>query len=312
MKKVGQTVFNVFWVLLVGLTSAISSGITGIALCLTIIGIPLGLQYFKYIKLVFAPAGKVVARKFSAHPVLNTFWLIFGGLEWYIIYQLLALLFYITIIGIPIGRQLTKIADFHLAPFGCEVVAEDEYTERKDTSHNEGLLLRRIGADENAYEKLKHAKEDARECYDKCKKKNALLLSDKKSELITDLFRAIKGDKTFAIAAVITAVVAFAPFIVLAILNVLKYYQAIFIGILVSVFAIFFVFIVLITITEVKEWNKFYKKHIFPLMDQYPDGSLMLEKDISIESLATKLGLLDTEEENLSAEYLKNMNKKKK
>lgn len=310
MKKTGQLIFNIFWVLLVGLASAISSGITGIALCLTIIGIPLGLQYFKYIKLVFAPAGKVVARKFSAHPVLNTLWLIFGGLEWYIIYNLLALVFYITIIGIPIGRQLTKIADFHLAPFGCEVVAEDEYTERKDTSHNKYLLLRRIGADENAYEKLKHTKEDARKCYDKCKKKNALL-GDKKSELITVLFGAIKEDKTFAISAVITTVVIFVPFIILAILNIFKYYEAIFAGIMVSIFAIFFVFIALVAIAEVKEWNRFYKKHIFPLMDQYPNGSLMLEKDISIESLATMLGLLDTDEENLSAEFLKNRQNKK-
>lgn len=306
MKKVGQTVFNIFWVLLVGLTSAISSGITGIALCLTIIGIPLGLQYFKYIKLVFAPAGKVVARKFSAHPVLNTFWLIFGGLEWYIIYQLLALLFYITIIGIPIGRQLTKIADFHLAPFGCEVVAEDEYTERKDTSHNEGLLLRRIGADENAYEKLKHTKEEARECYDKYKKINDSATNKKDS-----LFKTIIENKTVKIPFIVTIVVVALICLVLCAVKVLSFMEAIGVALFVYIFvAIAFIFI--IGALEVKEWNKFYKKHIFPLMDQYPNGSLMLEKDISVQSLVTIVGLLDNDEENLSAEFLKNMNKKKK
>lgn len=149
MKKFGQFIFNVFWVLTAGLSCAISSGITGIALCLTIIGIPLGLQHFKFAKLIFAPAGKTVALKYKAHPILNTLWLIFGGFELFVIYKLLSLVFYITIIGIPIARQLGKIADFYYAPFGCEIVKENEYSSTKNFDHDFNLLEKRICANPN-------------------------------------------------------------------------------------------------------------------------------------------------------------------
>ena len=58
MKKFFQVVFNIFWILTGGLVSAISSALIGAASCLTIIGIPFGLQHFKFIPLAFAPAEK--------------------------------------------------------------------------------------------------------------------------------------------------------------------------------------------------------------------------------------------------------------
>ncbi|MBQ7760545.1 MAG: hypothetical protein IJ400_00680 [Clostridia bacterium] len=149
MKKIGQFIFNVVWALTVGLASAISSGITGIALCITIIGIPLGLQHFKFVKLIFAPAGKVVALKYNEHPVLNTLWLIFGGFELFTVYMVLVVIFAITIVGIPIAKQLYKIACFYAAPFGCEIVKENEYTSTKNTRHDFNLLEKRICANPN-------------------------------------------------------------------------------------------------------------------------------------------------------------------
>ena len=110
MKKFGRFLFNFFWVIIVGLESAISNAILGALCCVTIIGIPLGKQYFKFIKLAFAPAGKVVVTKYSRHPVLNTLWLIFGGLEMMIIYWLLGVVLSITIIGFPLAKQLFKIS----------------------------------------------------------------------------------------------------------------------------------------------------------------------------------------------------------
>ncbi len=185
MKKFGQFIFNVFWVLTTGLACAISSGITGIALCLTIIGIPLGLQHFKFVKLIFAPAGKAVVIKYDKHPVLNTLWVIFGGFELLIVYSLLTLVFYITIIGIPIARQLNKIAYFHLAPFGCEIVKENEYSSTKSTDHDFSLLKQRICAnpnkvmstviDESGVEKIVTVKEwlaEKNEAYKKSNKKH--------------------------------------------------------------------------------------------------------------------------------------------
>jgi uncharacterized membrane protein YccF (DUF307 family) len=51
---------NVIWFVVVGLWMAIAHLVTGVALCLTIIGIPLGLGNFKLIPIVLFPFGKVI------------------------------------------------------------------------------------------------------------------------------------------------------------------------------------------------------------------------------------------------------------
>lgn len=136
--------FNLFWVILVGLLSAICSFFVGLACCLTIIGIPFGLQHFKFIKLVFAPAGKRVFTHFGKHPVMNLLWLIFGGLPLAVLYFLLGTVLCLTVVGAPIGVQLCKIATFNLAPFGAEIVAAGEYTRDKRTLYDYDLLTKRI------------------------------------------------------------------------------------------------------------------------------------------------------------------------
>ncbi len=57
---VGSTVGNVLWVLLCGWWLALGHLITGVALCITIIGIPLGLANFKLIPVSFTPLGREI------------------------------------------------------------------------------------------------------------------------------------------------------------------------------------------------------------------------------------------------------------
>ena len=52
----------------------------------------------------------------------NIIWIILGGLIISIAWFLLGLLFYITIIGIPLGRQCFKMASLTLTPFGKTIV----------------------------------------------------------------------------------------------------------------------------------------------------------------------------------------------
>lgn len=146
MKKFARVLFNIVWVLFIGIGSAISNALLGVSLCLTIIFIPFGIQYFKFIKLVFAPAGKKVITQFSRHPILNVFWLLLGGLEFAVLYFMLGILFAITIIGWPIASQLFKIAHFNIAPFGSEIVLEGEYSRDKNLEYDYDLLTRRIVA----------------------------------------------------------------------------------------------------------------------------------------------------------------------
>jgi len=51
---------NVIWFIFAGLWLAIGHLVTGIALCITIIGIPLGLANFKMIPISLAPLGKQI------------------------------------------------------------------------------------------------------------------------------------------------------------------------------------------------------------------------------------------------------------
>ena len=51
----------------------------------------------------------------------NLVWFIFGGLIGAIAYFLLGLIWCITIIGIPFGRQCFKLAKLTLSPFGKKV-----------------------------------------------------------------------------------------------------------------------------------------------------------------------------------------------
>jgi uncharacterized membrane protein YccF (DUF307 family) len=60
---VGSFLGNVIWFLLAGLWLAIGQIITGILLCLTIIGIPFGIASFKMAVLAIAPLGKEVVHR---------------------------------------------------------------------------------------------------------------------------------------------------------------------------------------------------------------------------------------------------------
>ena len=57
---VGSLLGNVIWVLLAGIWLAIAHVVTGVALCITVIGIPFGIANFKMIPISLAPLGKQI------------------------------------------------------------------------------------------------------------------------------------------------------------------------------------------------------------------------------------------------------------
>ena len=56
----GSTIGNIVWILLFGWWLALTHLLTGIAMCLTIIGIPLGLGNFKLIPVSLTPLGREI------------------------------------------------------------------------------------------------------------------------------------------------------------------------------------------------------------------------------------------------------------
>ena len=122
-----KTFGNILWLIFGGFFSAIASFIMGAFLCVTIIFIPVGLQFFKVGKFFLGPMGKKVVRvkPNGFKTFLNVLWAIFFGWESAFAYCLVGLFLCITIIGIPFGRQYFKIAKFVFTPLGNDFVKED-------------------------------------------------------------------------------------------------------------------------------------------------------------------------------------------
>jgi uncharacterized membrane protein YccF (DUF307 family) len=59
---VGSFLGNVVWVVLAGWWLAIGHILTGVAMCITIIGIPLGIASFKLVPVSLMPLGKEIVR----------------------------------------------------------------------------------------------------------------------------------------------------------------------------------------------------------------------------------------------------------
>ena len=113
---------NIIWIIFGGLFSSIGYFLLGLVWCITIIGIPFGLQAFKFARLVFAPFGKTVYTNFDEHPIGNIIWLIFGGFVVAVVHFFIGIVFCITVIGIPFGLQSFKLAKLSVCPFGATVV----------------------------------------------------------------------------------------------------------------------------------------------------------------------------------------------
>lgn len=113
---------NILWFIFGGFCSGLSWLLSGLIWCITIIGIPYGLQCFKFASLSFFPFGKEVEYGGGAMSTLaNIVWLIFFGIWMAIGNMILGILWCITIIGIPFGNQFFKIAKLSLTPFGATI-----------------------------------------------------------------------------------------------------------------------------------------------------------------------------------------------
>lgn len=116
---------NIVWVVFGGLLMSLAYLFFGVLYCVTIIGIPVGLQLFKMASLSLFPFGRDVRDKNGQMGVwslfLNILWIVFGGIEMALGHAVLGLLFCITVVGIPFGMQHFKLAVLALMPFGKEI-----------------------------------------------------------------------------------------------------------------------------------------------------------------------------------------------
>ncbi len=119
------TIGNLIWLVFGGFLVFIEYMVAGFLLCLTIIGIPFGIQSFKLAFLALWPFGKTIAitpgNPGCLSTIMNLIWLLIGGIWIALTHLAFGILLGITIIGIPWAKQHFKLVSLALTPFGREI-----------------------------------------------------------------------------------------------------------------------------------------------------------------------------------------------
>ena len=113
---------NVIWLIFGGFFAGLGYIIGGLSLCLTIIGIPFGIQTIKIGIATMTPFGREIVEIEKSNETLalifNVIWVVLFGWEIAIAHLVSAAILAISIIGIPFAAQHIKLLSLSIWPFG--------------------------------------------------------------------------------------------------------------------------------------------------------------------------------------------------
>jgi uncharacterized membrane protein YccF (DUF307 family) len=116
---------NIIWLIFGGLLAAAGYILGGLGLCLTIIGIPFGIQSIRLGVASLTPFGKELVELDDANSTLNIImnivWAVLFGWEIALAHLAGAFFLAISIIGIPFALQHIKLIPMALLPFGRDL-----------------------------------------------------------------------------------------------------------------------------------------------------------------------------------------------
>ena len=116
---------NILWLALGGLLVSLYYFLVGILFCITIIGIPFGLQLIKMAGFALWPFGHEVQSDTNdggcLSIIMNVIWILVGGVEIALFHVTAGAILCLTIVGIPFGLQHFKMALLALVPFGKHI-----------------------------------------------------------------------------------------------------------------------------------------------------------------------------------------------
>ena len=117
---------NLVWLLFGGFLTGLGYLVLGAVMCLTIVGIPFGLQAIKVGLASFAPFGMEIEEAPGSggalQTVANLIWLVFAGWALAVHHLFWGLVLALTIIGLPFAQQHIKLIPISLFPFGKVLV----------------------------------------------------------------------------------------------------------------------------------------------------------------------------------------------
>lgn len=123
---------NILWIVFGGgLLLWLEYMLAGALLCLTIVGIPFGLQCFKIAGFALWPFGKSIDLAVAGNApgsstlllIFNVIWAVVAGIWILATHVVLGVALAVTIIGIPFALQHFKLAALALVPFGARARA---------------------------------------------------------------------------------------------------------------------------------------------------------------------------------------------
>lgn len=132
-----RVIGNILWFILGGVWMGLAWWIAGLLAYVSVVGIPWGKACFVIGQFTFFPFGKeAISREELTQKenigtgalgtIGNVIWFVFAGVWLAISHVSLALLNFITIIGIPFGIQHLKLAGIALAPIGKTIVSKEQ------------------------------------------------------------------------------------------------------------------------------------------------------------------------------------------
>ena len=111
---------NIIWLIFGGLITGLGYIIGGLLICVTIVGIPFGVQSIKLGLATFAPFGKEVVveeNEGGLSLLFDLVWIILFGWEIAVAHLVAAGILAITIVGLPFARQHIKLIPVAIFPF---------------------------------------------------------------------------------------------------------------------------------------------------------------------------------------------------
>ncbi|MBQ7622360.1 MAG: YccF domain-containing protein [Bacteroidales bacterium] len=120
-----NSIGNLLWLIFGGIIIAAIYYMVGLLMCITIIGIPFGVQLFKLGTYSLWPFGHDLVNG-PGEPgclsiMMNLLWILLGWWEIAAIHLVCGLLFCVTIVGIPFGLLHFRLALASVFPFGKEI-----------------------------------------------------------------------------------------------------------------------------------------------------------------------------------------------
>jgi uncharacterized membrane protein YccF (DUF307 family) len=114
---------NVLWLIFGGLVNAIIWLVAGLLCCITILGIPFGVQCLKISGFVLWPFGRDVTPGGCGvmGAIGNVIWILICGITLCVLHLVFGVLLCVTVVGIPFGIQHFKLAKLSLIPFGADI-----------------------------------------------------------------------------------------------------------------------------------------------------------------------------------------------